>query len=332
MRRGFDEEEYIYMKPKIYITRKIQEKVVSRLEEYCDIKMWNEEDKPVPRDILEKEIEDVQGIFCMLTETIDDELLSKAKELRVISNMAVGYNNIDISAAKERGIIVTNTPDVLTETTADLTFSLLMVAARRIVEASDYLRKGKWKTWSPMQLTGQDIYGASLGIIGMGRIGESVARRAKGFNMNIYYHNRNRKIETEQHLNLIYMDMEELLQKSDFVVLMVPLTSETKHLISERELKLMKKSAILINTARGGVVDEQALYSALIKGEIWGAGLDVFEEEPVSLDHPLLTLPNVTTLPHIGSASVKTRINMAEIAADNLLFVLQNKRPKYLVV
>nr|WP_309101833.1 D-glycerate dehydrogenase [Fredinandcohnia onubensis] len=321
------------MKPKIYITRKIPAKVFSKLEEVCDIQMWHEEEKPVPREVLEKEIQGVEGVFCMLTESIDAELLSKAKELKVISNMAVGYNNIDICAAKERGITVTNTPDVLTETTADLTFCLLMATARRIVEASDYLRHGKWETWSPMQLTGQDIYGATLGIIGMGRIGESVARRAKGFDMNILYHNRNRKIDIEQELNLVYLDMDELLQQSDYVVLMVPFTPETKNLISDRELKLMKKSAVLINTARGGIVDEQALYKALVRGEIWGAGLDVFEKEPLSpLGHPLLTLQNVTTLPHIGSASIKTRMNMIELAADNLILALQNKPSKYIVV
>jgi len=319
------------MKPKIYITRKIPFSIINRLEELCDVRVWHEADKPVPRHILEKEIIDAVGIYCMLTETIDADLISKAKNLKVISNMAVGYNNIDINAAREKGIIVTNTPDVLTETTADLTFSLLMATARRIVEASDYLRNGEWETWSPMQLTGQDIYGSTLGIIGMGRIGEAVARRAKGFNMDVIYHNRRRKIETENELNLKYVELDELLRKSDFVCLMVPLTSETKHLIGERELSIMKKTSILINTARGGIVDEQALYKALIDGEIWGAGLDVFEKEPVSLSHPLLTISNVTTLPHIGSSSIQTRLNMAELAADNLLLVLQNKEPKFIV-
>lgn len=319
------------MKPKIYVTRKLPTQVVSKLEMVCEVKMWHEEEKPVPREILEQEIVNVQGLLCMLTETIDEELLAKAPHLKVISTLAVGYNNIDIEAAKQRGITVTNTPDVLNETTADLTFSLLMATARRIVEASDYLRNGKWQSWSPMQLTGQDVYGSTLGIIGMGRIGESVARRAKGFNMNVRYHNRTRKLESEKELNLTYVKMDELLQESDFVVLMVPLTPETENLIGERELSLMKRSSILINTARGGVVDEEALYHALEKGDIWGAGLDVYKKEPVSLDDPLLTLPNVTTLPHIGSASIQTRINMANLAADNLLCVLQNKQPKYVV-
>ncbi|MBP3950233.1 2-hydroxyacid dehydrogenase [Bacillus suaedae] len=320
------------MKPKIYITRKLPASVVCQLEEICEVRMWHEEEKPVPREILEQEIMNVEGILCMLTETIDADLLEKAKKLKVISNMAVGYNNIDIALAKEKGITVTNTPDVLTETTADLTFSLLMASARRIVEASDYLRKGEWQTWSPMQLTGQDIYGSTLGIIGMGRIGESVARRAKGFGMDVLYHNRNRKPESEKKLNLTYVERDTLLKESDFVVLMVPFTDETKHLIGERELSLMKKSSILINTARGGIVDENALYHALVKGDIWAAGLDVFETEPVPLDHPLLTLRNVTTLPHIGSASIQTRVNMGNLAADNLILALQDKKPKYIVV
>jgi len=275
---------------------------------------------------------DVDGLFCMLTDQIDSKLIKQAKKLKVISNMAVGYNNIDIEAAKENGIVVTNTPDVLTETTADLTFSLLMASSRRIVEASEYLRNGEWKTWSPMNLTGQDIYGSTLGIIGLGRIGAAVARRARGFSMDVIYHNRRPKIEAENELDLKYVELDELLRRSDFVCLMVPFSPDTKNLIGERELSLMKNTAILINTARGGIVDELALYNALVRGDIWGAGLDVFEQEPVPLDHPLLTLPNVTTLPHIGSASIQTRMKMAELAAENLLLALQNKRPKYVVV
>lgn len=320
------------MKPKVYITRKIPDEIVSKIEAVCEVRMWQEEEKPVPREVLEKEITDVDGIFCLLTESIDKALLDKANALKVISNMAVGYNNIDIEAAKEKGIRVTNTPGVLTETTADLTFALLMSTARRLVESTEYLKSGKWETWSPMQLAGQDIYGATLGIIGMGRIGEALAKRARGFDMNILYYNRSRKLSVEKELGLQYAEMNQLLQEADFVCIMTPYTPETKNLIGERELSLMKNTSILINTARGGIVNENALYHALKNGSIWAAGLDVFEQEPVPLDHPLLTLPNVVTLPHIGSASVKTRMRMAELAAENLILAIRNQTPKSLVV
>lgn len=302
------------------------------MEEVCEVHMWMDEDNPVPLEVLEKEITDIDGLFCLLTESIDRNLLEKAKKLKVVSNMAVGYNNIDIEAAKEKGVIVTNTPGVLTETTADLTFALMMATARRLIEASDYLRNGDWKTWSPMKLTGQDIYGATLGIIGIGRIGEALAKRAKGFNMEVLYYNRSRKPNIEEELNLKYVEFDELLRESDYVCVMTPYTPETKNLIGERELSLMKNTAILINTARGGIVNEVALYHALKNREIWAAGLDVFEQEPLSASHPLLKLPNVVTLPHIGSASINTRMKMADLAAENLLLALQNQTPRHVVV
>ena len=320
------------MKPKVYITRKIPSEIVQKLEEACEVRMWHEEETPVPREVLEKEMADIDGLFCLLTEAIDKELLDKAKNLKVISNMAVGYNNIDIEAAKEKGITVTNTPGVLTEATADLTFALLMATARRLIESANYLQSGKWETWSPMQLTGQDIYGATLGIIGMGRIGEALVKRAKGFDMKVVYHNRSRKLNVEADLGVTYVEMNTLLQESDFICIMTPYTPETKDLIGEYELSMMKPTSILINTARGGIVNEAALYKALKHGTIWAAGLDVFEQEPVSLDHPLLTLPNVVTLPHIGSASIPTRMAMANLAADNLLLAVNNQTPRYVVV
>ncbi|WP_400243626.1 2-hydroxyacid dehydrogenase [Niallia sp. JL1B1071] len=319
------------MKPTVYITRKIPDEIVNKIAEECTVRMWGEQDIAVPKSVLEQEIEEADGLFCLLTETIDKTMIEKAKKLKIISNMAVGYNNIDVNAAKAKNILVTNTPDVLTETTADLTFSLLMATARRVVEASAYLRKGKWKTWSPMQLTGQDIYGATIGIIGMGRIGEALARRAKGFNMNIIYFNRNRKQKLEEEIEMQYQDLNSLLRNSDFICIMTPYSSETRGLISEKELSLMKKSAILINTARGGIVDEDALYYALRKGELWAAGLDVFMNEPISVDHPLLTLPNVVATPHIGSASIQTRLKMADLAAENLLLALKGRIPKYVI-
>lgn len=319
------------MKPKIYITRKLPDLIVDQLQEACEVKMWEEEEVPVPRDILEQEIQDVDGLFCLLTESIDEALLTKANKLKVISNMAVGYNNIDVAAAKEKGIMVTNTPGVLTETTADLTFALLMATARRIVEASAYLRDGKWNTWSPMQLTGQDIYGATLGIVGLGRIGEALAKRAKGFDMNVLYHNRSRKPEAEAELGIEYVDKETLFRNADFVCILTPYTPETKNFVDREELALMKKSAVLINTARGGIVNEEALYDALKNNDIWAAGLDVFDQEPVRLDHPLLELPNVVVLPHIGSASKNTRIKMAMVAAENLVKGVSGETPRFLV-
>ncbi len=319
------------MKPKVYITRRLPEPIVAKIESECEVSMWEEEDVPVPRDVLESEIKDADGIYCLLTETIDAALLDKAERLKVISNMAVGYNNIDVEAATKKGIMVTNTPGVLTETTADLTFALLMATARRIVEASDFLRQGRWKTWSPMLLTGQDISGSTLGIIGMGRIGEAVCRRAKAFGMTVLYYSRTRKPDIEQQHDVIYADMESLLRTSDFVCVLTPYTPETHHLIGKEQLSLMKKNAILINTARGGIVDESALYEALKEGNLWAAGLDVFEREPASPDHPLLRLPNVTALPHIGSASVRTRLNMGHLAADNLIAGLSNRIPKHVV-
>lgn len=319
------------MKEKIYITRKLPVEIIDSLRERFSVRMWEEENKPVPREVLEKEMKDIDGLLCLLTEKVDSNLLNGSEKLKVISNMAVGYNNIDIQAASKRGIMVTNTPGVLTETTADLTFALLMAVSRRLVESSDYLRSGKWETWSPMQLTGQDIHGSKLGIIGLGRIGEAVARRAKGFDMEVLYYNRSRKPEAEKGLGIIYKDFDSLLQESDFICVLTPYTPETINLIDREQFALMKKSAILINTSRGGIVNEIALYDALSEGKIWGAGLDVFEEEPVSEHHPILGLPNVTVLPHIGSASIKTRLKMAELAANQLSQAISGKIPENLV-
>ncbi|MGE7879918.1 2-hydroxyacid dehydrogenase [Peribacillus muralis] len=319
------------MRPKIYITRKLPEQIIEGLRGNYDIRMWDEEEIPVPREVLEEEVKEVDGLLCLLTEQIDESLIDRAVKLKIIANMAVGHNNIDVHRATERGIMVTNTPDVLTETTADLTFGLLLATARRMMEAADYLKSGKWETWSPMQLTGQDVHGATLGIIGLGRIGEALAKRAKGFDMNLVYFNRSRKYEQEKGLSIEYLPLEKLLQVSDFVCIMLPLTPDTAYMIGKEQLKLMKKSSVLINTARGGIIDEKALYQAVKDREIWAAGLDVFEEEPVSVDHPLLTLPNVITLPHIGSASIATRMKMAALAVQNLADGLSGDTPRNLV-
>lgn len=320
------------MKQKIYITRKLPEQIIEGLSQNYDVRMWDQEDIPVPREVLEEEMKEVEGLLCLLTEQIDESLIEQAPNLKIIANMAVGHNNIDVQSATKRGIMVTNTPGVLTETTADLTFGLLLATARRMMEAEDYLRSGKWETWSPMQLTGQDVYGATLGIIGLGRIGEALAKRAKGFDMNIVYFNRSRKYEQEKELGIEYQPLEKLLQISDFVCVMLPLTPETTYMIGKEQLELMKGTAVLINTARGGIIDEKALYQALESRGIWAAGLDVFEEEPVPVDHPLLTLPNVVTLPHIGSASIATRLKMAALAVQNLMEGLSGDTPRNLVL
>lgn len=320
------------MKPRVFISRTIPEEAMQILRTHLDCRSWDEADVPVPRDVLLNEAKEVDGLYTLLTEKVDAELFSAAPRLQAVANMAVGYDNIDIETARQKGIIVTNTPGVLNETTADLTFALMMATARRLVEAAEFVKQGNWKTWSPMLLTGPDICGSTLGVIGMGRIGEAVIRRAKGFDMNILYYNRNRKADVEQKLGVTYAPMDELLRRSDFVVILTPLTPETHHLISQRELSLMKPSAVLINTSRGPVVDEKALQEALDRKMIWGAGLDVFEKEPIGPDHPLLQYENVVALPHIGSASIATRTRMAVMAAENLVAALSGKEPANRVV
>jgi len=319
-------------KPKIYVTRKIPNEALKMLEERCDVTCWSQENEPVSRQELLEAVKDVDGIYCLLTERIDAEVFEAAPRLRIVSTMAVGYDNIDVVEAKRRGVMVTNTPGVLTETTADLTFALLMATARRLPEAEAFVKEDKWSTWSPMLMTGQDVYGATLGVIGMGRIGEAVIRRARGFDMKLLYHNRTRKPELETELGVVYTSMDDLLKQSDFIIVLTPLTSETKHLIGEREFGLMKDTAVFINTSRGPVVDEEALYEALVNNKIWAAGLDVFEKEPIRGNHPLLTLSNVVALPHIGSAGIATRTKMAVLAAESLLAgVFRDEPPRRIV-
>ncbi|MDE0562657.1 2-hydroxyacid dehydrogenase [Exiguobacterium sp. B2(2022)] len=316
------------MKKRIYITRRLPEEAVAPLREHYDVHMWEHEGKSVPREVLLEEVSSAHALWTMLSDTIDREVFERATKLEVVSNLAVGYNNIDLNAAKEKGVIVTNTPDVLTETTADLTFGLMMMTARRLGEAERDLRAGEWKSWLPMGYVGMDLYQAKLGIIGMGRIGEAVARRARGFDMDVLYHNRTRRHESESMYGFTYADLDELLTQSDFVVVLAPLTDETRGMLGADEFAKMKETAIFINVARGEIIDEQALYEALKAKKIWGAGLDVFTKEPVDLDHPLLTIPNVTTLPHIGSASIRTRLAMMALNRDAIVNVLEGKEPK----
>ncbi|WP_240374900.1 2-hydroxyacid dehydrogenase [Bacillus piscicola] len=307
------------MKPYVFITRRMPAAIVEMIERECEVSMWEEEETPVPDEILAREIKRADGIFCNVSDTITKEMIDGAERLTIIATMAVGYNNIDIEAAAARGIQIAHTPGVLTETTADLTFALLMAAARRLPEGMEAIKNDEWGAWAPFFLTGQDIHHSRLGIIGMGRIGEAVARRGKGFSMEVVYHNRSRKHEAEEAIGVRYQELDELLETSDFVCLTAPYTNETHHLMNAEAFKKMKDSAIFVNTSRGSTVDEKALFTALKNGEIRGAGLDVFEQEPISSSHPLLSLPNVTLLPHIGSASEKTRWRMAEMTANHVL-------------
>ncbi|KSU83398.1 MULTISPECIES: 2-hydroxyacid dehydrogenase [Fictibacillus] len=315
------------MKPYIFITRKIPEASLNELQRMADVTMWEEELKPVPRDRLLKEAAKATGLLTMLSDKIDAELMDQSPNLKVVANLAVGYDNIDIPYADKKGMIICNTPDVLTDTTADLTFALLMATARRITEAAQYLKEGKWTGWSPLLLAGTDIHHKTLGIVGMGRIGEAVAKRAAGFDMNILYHNRSRKEEAERKLGLSYRSFEDLLKASDYVVCLAPLTEETKDLFDEKAFQMMKSSALFINASRGGVVVENALDKALTKGWIKGAGLDVFREEPIHPEHFLLKHDNLVALPHIGSASLETRMQMARLACKNIENVLQGLTP-----
>lgn len=308
-------------KPKVFVSRIIPAAGLDKIKAECEVDLWTEQ-MPPPYEVLTERVKGVDGLLCLLTDRIDGALMEAAgPQLKVISQMAVGYDNIDIAAATERGIPVGNTPGVLTEATADLTFALLLAAARRIVEGVNYIKAGEWKTWEPETLLGADLTGATLGIVGWGRIGQAVAKRASGFDMRIIAHSRSPISED----GVKQVDFDTLLAKSDFVSLHTPLTPETRHLINREALRKMKHTAILINTARGPIVDQEALYDALTDGTIAYAALDVTDPEPMQPDHPLLSLPNATIVPHIGSASVQTRNRMAEIAADNLLAGLSGK-------
>lgn len=319
------------MKPYIYITRKLPESSIKAIGQKFEIKMWEHEDIPVPKDILLAEAKKADALLTMLSDSIDESVLTAGGHIKVVANLAVGYDNIDLKTASSQGIAVCNTPDVLTDTTADLTFSLLMATARRIVEAAELVKKGEWKSWSPLLLAGHDIHHKTIGIVGMGKIGETVAKRATGFDMDILYHNRSRKPVIEQTLGAVYVSFEELIEKSDFIVCLTPLTAETKKMFTRTVFQKMKPSAIFINASRGPVVDEGALYEALVAGEIAGAGLDVFEKEPINAEHPLLALSNVVALPHIGSSSVETRVTMMKLCLESIEAVLGGNEPKTLV-
>ncbi len=313
-------------KPRVFVTRIIPDRGLRKVLEQTDATVW-EDELPPPRAVLLEWASQADGLLTLLTDKIDAELMDAAPRLKVVANFAVGFDNFDVPAATQRGILMTNTPGVLTDTTADLAFALLMACARRIVEGRDYAKNGHWRTWGPMLLMGQDIHGATLGIAGIGRIGLAMARRAAGFGMRILYHDAMRSEVAEKELGAIPVSKEELLAQSDFVSLHVPLTPETRHYIDAAALKLMKPNAVLVNTSRGPVVDTMALYAALKAKQIFAAGLDVTDPEPLPADHPLYTLDNALIVPHIASASFETRSKMAEMAADNLLAGLAGKLP-----
>ncbi len=276
-------------------------------------------DLPPSRESLLQRVVGMEGLICLITDQIDAAVLDAAgDQLKVVSQMAVGVDNVDVSACSARGIPVGNTPGVLTETTADMAWALILASARRVVEAVEYVKRGDWKTWTPTQMAGTDVHGATLGVVGFGAIGQAVARRAHGFGMRILYWNRTPRPEQASMLGAEQRSLDDLLRESDFVCVSVALNEETRHLIDARAFKLMRSGAFLINTARGPIVDEAALVEALRQGEISGAGLDVTAVEPLAMDSPLLQLENVVVLPHIGSASLATRGKMADIAVANL--------------
>jgi glyoxylate reductase len=305
---------------KVYVTRKINEKAVEYLRKQFEVEVNMEERQLSKKELIEK-ARDCDALLSLLSDNIDAEVVEECNKLKIIANYAVGYNNIDLKAAKEKNIVVTNTPDVLTAATADLAFALIFSVARRIVEGDKYVRAGSFKMWSPTLLLGQDISGKTIGIIGAGRIGQAIAKRSSGFDMKILYHNRNRDCKFEEETGAAFVNLEQLLTEADYVSVNVPLSNDTFHMLGEREFGLMKSSSILINTSRGPVVDEVALVKALKAGDIWGAGLDVYEREP-EIEKELLCMDNVVLLPHIGSATIDTRYNMAMLAVQNIEAVL----------
>src|SRR5699024_4170376 len=306
-------------------TRKIPTSLLAPYQESFEFKMWEKEDVPVTQHILIEESKQAQGLLCLITENIDADFLKQANHLKVIANMAVGYDNIDVEAANKNDIIVTNTPDVLTETTADLTFTLLLTTARRIIEANHTINNDEWGDWAPFMMAGSDVHHKKIGIIGKGLIGEAIRRHATGLGRDILYHNRKRNKEIAAELNATYGTFQEVIAEADFIVSLVPLTDETPDLFNEAAFRNMKSSAIFINASRGGVVDEQAFYEALKNGVIHAAGLDVFKQEPIDSSHPLASLSNAVLLPHIGSASVQTREAMIGLCLQNINNVFNGK-------
>lgn len=311
--------------PKVFVTRVIPEEGLVMLRKVADIEVWQDE-LPPPYPTLIDKVKDVDGLLSLLTDKIDPNLMDSNPRLKVVANMAVGFDNIEVPAATARGIPIGNTPGVLTDTTADFAFALLMAAARRIPEGVDYVRAGRWKTWGPLLLTGPDIHGATLGIIGFGRIGQGMAKRASGFDMRVLYHDVYRREDLEKSMGVQYVDVDTLLRESDFISVHTDLNEKTRHFINAAAFAKMKHGAILINAARGPIVDPTALYDALQSGKIAAAALDVTEPEPIPVDSLLVKLPNCLIVPHIASASIATRAKMAEMAAANVIAGLRGDK------
>jgi glyoxylate reductase len=309
--------------PRVFVTRRLPGNALQSLAARTQMDLWPGE-VPPPKEELIRHARESEGLLSLVTDPVDRALLEQSPKLRVVSNMGVGYDNIDVAACTERGIAVGNTPGVLTDTTADLAFALLLAVARRLPEAKDYVLAGRWKTWDPSLLLGRDVHSATLGIFGLGQIGQAMAKRARGFGMRIVYFDKP-KPSLEEELGLERLEKEGLLREADFVSLHVPLSSKTRHLIGAPELALMKPTAALINTSRGAVVDQLALVEALRAGRPGAAALDVTDPEPISPTDPLLKLPNALVVPHIGSASVQARAKMASLAVDNLLAGLEGR-------
>ncbi len=321
------EGEKILSKPKVLITRRIPEDAIERLKQHCDVEI-NPYDREMTRKELLESVKGKEGVLCLLTNSIDEEVFNAAgDQCKVFANYAVGYNNIDVDAASKRGIFITNTPGVLDDATADLAWALLFAVARRIAEGHQYTREGKFTSWSPTLLLGRDITGKTLGIIGAGRIGSNFGRKAKAFDMKILYTGTKPNKGFEEEAGAVFVDKETLLREADFISIHVPLSPTTRHYIGDRELNMMKKTAILINTSRGMVIDENALVHALKEKRIWGAGLDVYENEP-KLAPGLTELENVIIVPHIGSATIETRLKMGMMAVENIIQALQGVMPK----
>ncbi|WP_145387376.1 2-hydroxyacid dehydrogenase [Staphylococcus capitis] len=312
---------------KILITRKIPQKFIEQLEQIGDVVMWDKELTPMPRESFLSEVKDATACFITLSESVDEEVLTEASDLKIIANMAVGYDNIDVVRANDHDITVTNTPDVLTETTAELGFTLMLTVARRIIEAERYVQEGQWQSWGPYLLSGKDVHGSTVGIYGMGGIGRAFARRLKGFNTRILYHNRTQNPEAEKELDATYVSFESLLKESDFVICTAPLTPQTENQFDSKAFNLMKNDAIFINIGQGAIVDETALVEALRNHTILGCGLDVLRQEPIDMNHPLLKLDNAVIVPHIGSASRLTRDRMVQLCVNNILAVLNHQLP-----
>lgn len=314
------------VRPNVVIPQYLHEPGLGLAQDFADVTYWPE-DSPMPRDRLLAAAESADGFLTHPASRYDRELLSRARRLRVISNIAVGYDNVDVAACTEKGIAVCNTPGVLTDATADLTLALMLAVCRRVAEADRFTRAGGWRYWTPTLLVGQDLTEATLGIVGMGRIGLEVARRARGFRMRILYHNRHRREDVEADVGATLVNLKTLLAESDFITLHVPANDETRHLIGAAELAQMKPTACLINASRGTVVDQAALAVALRDNQIAGAGLDVFSPEPIAADDPLLQLANCVLMPHVGAATLRTRQRMSELAARNLIAVLRGQPP-----